>query len=214
MGEVFGRRWNEQPLPVYCQTEEISRRGNQEGWRVLHRTIGVVLAAWCLLGVTGCNRHSDAGVTRLVDRFKQGMIKGSSAAKRNSPGPVAIWNFGESAATSSPEKTALGWTAGNGVAGLSQRDGRLKGRTTTDFPIIYVERPGKLDTQDLLYAIEIRLKVSKGTNVMAMTQDQVPLNFKELFERAKGLQQPWRFSSPIVASDNPQRYCCEKRIKI
>jgi len=170
---------------------------------MVRRTIGVIVAAWALLGGTGCRRQSDAGVTRLVDRFKPAMVKGSSA-KRNSPGPAALWNFGDSAAGSSPEKTALGWNAGNGVSGLSLREGRLKGHTTTNFPMVYVERQGKLDTPDLLYAIEIRLKVSKGANLMATTQGQAPPDFKDLLERASGLQQPWPFTSPIVASDDLQ----------
>jgi arylsulfatase A-like enzyme len=142
-------------------------------------------------------------VTRLVDRFKQGMVKGSSA-RRNPPQAVALWNFSEPGAGKSPEKTAFGWAAGDGVAGLSHRDGRLKGRSTTSFPIVYVERQGKLDTPDLLYAIEIRLRVSKGTNVMATTQGEVPLDFKDVLERAKGLQQPWPFASPALASDELQ----------
>ncbi len=90
------------------------------------------------------------------------------------------------------------------MASLSHRDGRLKGHATTNFPIVYVERQGKLDTPDLLYAIEVRLRVNKGTNLMAMTQGQAPVDFKDLLERATGLQQPWPFSSQITASDDLQ----------
>jgi len=154
---------------------------------MVRRTIGGMLAGCALLGMTGCSRKPEAGVTRLVDHFKQGMVKGSPA-KRDTLRPAALWNFGESATGASAEKGALGWSAGNGVTGLSYRDGRLKGRTTTDFPCVYVERQGKLDSPDLVYAIEVRLKVSKGTNVMALTQGEVPLDFKDLRERANGLQ--------------------------
>jgi len=162
-----------------------------------------MLAGMALLGASGCSRQADSGVTRLVDRFKREMIKGSPG-KRSAPEPAALWSFGAPAAKSSPEKAALGWSAGDGVTGLSHRDGRLKGHTTTNFPILYVERQGKLDTPDLLYAIEVRLRVSKGTNVMATTQGQVPLDIKDVLERAKGLQQPWPFASPVLASDDLQ----------
>ena len=167
------------------------------------RTAGAMLAALALLGATGCGRKSETGVTRLVDHFKKEMVKGSPA-KRGSLEPFAQWSFVEPAPAGSTEKSALGWNAADGVAGLAHKDGRLKGRTTSQFPIIYVERQNKLDTQDLLYAIEVRMRVSKGTNVMATTQGQAPLDVKDLLERAKGLQQPWPFASPILASDDVQ----------
>jgi arylsulfatase A-like enzyme len=154
-----------------------------------------------LLGATSCGRKQDAGVTRLVDRFKKEMVKGTPA-KRSTPGPAAVWNFAEPPA-GGQDKT-LGWTAANGVTGLSQQGGRLKGHTNATFPIVYVERKGKLDSPDLLFAIEVRMKASKGANVMATTQGQGPLDVKDVLERAKGLQQPWPFSSPILASDDVQ----------
>lgn len=169
---------------------------------VVLKATAFIVAGLALLGMAGCGKQSDAGVTRLVDRFQRGMVKGSSA-KGNSSGSVEVWSFSEPAA-SATEKSTPGWKAADGVTGLGQRDGRLKGHTTTNFPIIYVERQGKLDTPELLYAIEVRMRASKGANMMAMTQGQAPLDVKDVLERAKGLQQPWAFTSPIVASDDVQ----------
>src|SRR5712691_1191965 len=166
-------------------------------------TFSVALTGLAWLSLAGCGRPSGSSVTRLIDRFQQGAVK-KSPAKRNLPKPSGLWSFGEPAAGAAGEKAMLGWNAGNGVSGLTLRDGRLKGHTTSNFPIIYVERTGKLETPDLLNSIEVRLKVSKGTNLMVTTQGQAELNFKDILERAKELKQPWPFTSAIVPGEDLQ----------
>lgn len=91
---------------------------------------------------------------------------------RNSPTQLArskstdVWNFAEPRENSSSEGSAtLGWKTGIGVTGLTVRDGRLRGRSTTGVPIIYVERKQGLETSDLLHAIEVRARTSKGNTV-------------------------------------------------
>ncbi len=161
-----------------------------------------VAAALTLVALSGCGGSSGPGVTRLVDRFKPDMVK-SSTERKSRPKPAGLWNFAEPAA-GSDDKTIRGWKAGVGVGALSLKDGRLKGRTTTDFPIIYVERKGTSDESDSVHSIEIRLKASKGTNLMVSTQGAAALDFPDILERAKGLKQPWAFSSAIIAGDNLQ----------
>lgn len=162
-----------------------------------------VAAAFTLVALSGCGGSSGTGVTRLVDRFKPDMVK-SSAERKSRPKPAGLWNFGEPATAGADDKTIRGWKAGTGVGPLSLKDGRLKGRTTTDFPIIYVERTGATDASDSVHSIEIRLKASKGTNLMVSTQGAAALDIPDTLERAKDLKQPWAFSTAIVAGENLQ----------
>src|SRR5262249_46691826 len=84
-----------------------NRPNSKAGGRpMLLRAFGSALMAWALVSLTGCGRQSDAGVTRLVDRFKQGMVKGS-AARRSAPGTAALWSFADSAPGNSSEKAPL-----------------------------------------------------------------------------------------------------------
>ena len=61
-------------------------------------------------------------------------------------------------------EATFGWTAINDIEGLEVRDGMLVG-TTGALPILLGVRPGELDESDVLYAVEIRMRVSEGTEV-------------------------------------------------
>ena len=87
------------------------------------RTFGAALAACSLLGLTGCGQRAESHVTRLIDRFKQGMTKNSSATRIH-PKSTQLWSFSEPAASAAGEKAMLGWTAANGVSGLSLQPAR------------------------------------------------------------------------------------------
>lgn len=154
--------------------------------------------------LAACGGSSGTTVIRLVDRFQEDMV-------RNSPTQVArskstdVWNFAEPGENSSSEGSAtLGWKTGIGVTGLTVRDGRLRGRSTTGVPIIYVERKQGLETSDLLHAIEVRARTSKGTRLMANTGGENDINFKNILDNAKKLSQPMRFSASITAGDDIQ----------
>ena len=61
-------------------------------------------------------------------------------------------------------EATFGWTAINDIEGLEVRDGMLVG-TTGALPILLGVRRGELDESDVLYAVEIRMRVSEGTEV-------------------------------------------------
>ncbi len=166
--------------------------------------IAPALAGVALSGLIGCGGSSDTGPIRLVDAFRAEMVKGSSA-KRNRPAPAGAWNFADPAVNSSASSTPmLGWKAADGVSGLAVQNSRLKGKTTTSLPIIYVERTGPIDTPDVLHSIEVRLRVSRGTNLMVDTQGQAELNVTQILERFKELKQPWAFTSAVVPGQDLQ----------
>ena len=69
-----------------------------------------------------------------------------------------------------------GWKAGGGVEELRIEEGRLIGRSTTDFPIIHAARVSDRKDQDLLYAVEITARVEKGSNIGVLFQSSEQAN--------------------------------------
>ena len=172
------------------------------------RMYSLSLAAACLLAsmlLAACGGGSSGAIViRLVDRFQEGMVQNSPTKVTRSQ-PTDVWNFAEPGDDSASEGSAtLGWKTGIGVAGLAVRDRRLRGRSTTEVPIIYLEREKGLDTSDLLHAIEVRARASKGTRLMAATEGEDDIDFKDILDRAKDLSQPMRFSASMTAGDDIQ----------
>ena len=121
------------------------------------------LIAAAIAGAAACNARpsttSTPAAIRLVDEVKKETIAGGGAPHRDIP--RTEWRFDQ------PMKEK--WDAFAGVTGLSVREGRLSGRTSTAFPVIHVQRTSGLDSQDIVHAIEIRMRVSAGTE-LAITQ--------------------------------------------
>src|SRR5206468_1755673 len=125
---------------------------------------------------------------RLVDGFDAKLVEGSPG-KPAAPLPRTEWRFDGApprpaspppgpAPSPAPFVATRGWEAGPGVSGLAIRNGLLVGRTTTDFPVVRIERTAGLDNPDQLQAVEIRLRVSGGANVSAVTRAAPPLDIK------------------------------------
>src|SRR5262249_14720875 len=145
-----------------------------------------VIAAAC---ARGGPEHAPTA-NRLVDQFDPKLVEGSSD-KTARPIPRTEWRFDAPPPTPPPAPPApgaspappafpatRGWEAGPGVSGLAIRDGRLVGRTTSDFPIVRVERTTGLDNADQLHAIEVRLSVSGGANLQATTRPPGAVDLK------------------------------------
>ncbi|HZE88546.1 MAG TPA: hypothetical protein VE404_03310, partial [Verrucomicrobiae bacterium] len=94
---------------------------------------------------------------------------------------------------------ARGFKAEAGVKDFAVRGGRLAGTTTSDFPVLHVERTSGLADHDLLHAVEVRLKVSRpGKLTMAFLHDEKIDVAKEI-EKEKGRH--WRMSASVAAGD-------------
>src|SRR5205085_5564775 len=93
---------------------------------------------------------------RLFDEFKPGFISGSPA--QITPPKAQEWTFTGSTA---PDF----WQKGPGIDALKVVENRLSGKTTTDFPIIAIDRSLNPDDKDPFYALEIRMKASSGKNI-------------------------------------------------
>lgn len=167
----------------------------------------VGLCALALL-VTSCGSGGSDQPTaiRLVDTFDKGMVK-NVPTQVTRPKPAGLWEFATPPETPPEESPATqGWKAATGVTSLQVTDGRLQGRTTTDFPIVYVDRKEGLDSTDLLHALEIRMRVSEGTNLSAESQGASDLKVDELLKRGREVSEPWNFNAPLVVGDNVETY--------
>ncbi len=172
----------------------------------------VVLASFVPFFLGGCG-SSDAPIAiRLVDRFQPEMVVDTPTKVKTTSSPIA-WSFAEPPSHRPPKKAtaSLGWKSGAGVSGLRIREGRLQGRTTTDFPIIYVRRAERLEDEDLLAEVEVRMRVDKGANLSLQFAGPEDVNFGDVLASATGLSQPWRLSTPIVAGESFQTYTLRPR---
>lgn len=135
----------------------------------------------------------DAPVVRLVDVFDEATVEGSSTDRAELP--RTEWRF---------DRGDHSWKAGPGVSGLTVREGRLVGRATTDVPIVYVERTSGLENPDTLHAVEVRLRVSKGSNLSLELIGSESIDFEATTRSASGGF--WSIKSPILPSEEFQTY--------
>jgi arylsulfatase A-like enzyme len=176
---------------------------------------GVVLLALAAMSGLACRaRGSETppAPIRLVDLYKP-----EKAAQGNAPGvalpPAVEWRFAPATAAgasdvpvpvsapASPKPPA--WTAGPGVQGLTVRDGRLVGRSTTDIPLVDLERPPS-DDRDDVHEVQVRMRASAGTNVSVLLRPSEKVDLKVEGDLAPII--PWPFNSPLVAGDEMRTY--------
>lgn len=170
-------------------------------WRTILFVLAIPLALLILVRCSGTSDHDKP--LRLVDEFRDAMVKGSPTQVGQTE-PLSLWDFSREAQSGIETPANLGWMVGDGVTGLSVHQGRLKGKTRTDFPVIYVKRTSRLDEDDLLHSVEVRMKASDGTSLRMSGAGPDPPNFEEIIAAARGI--PWLDTTPILPGDNFQTY--------
>jgi arylsulfatase A-like enzyme len=155
-----------------------------------HLAVGAILVA-VSGGCAGWRGTStgEAPAIRLVDTFKAEMVKGAIPDGRQLP---------------RTELKPQDWKAGPGVEGLTVRDGRLVGRTTADFPVLYVTRTSGFDNPDLVHAIEVRMKVSAGGKIAANAARAEKLDIAQQIGAGKSLG--WGLNGTLTPGDAAQTY--------
>jgi arylsulfatase A-like enzyme len=142
---------------------------------------------------------------RLVDAFDAKLVSGTPT-----PSGTLVrrteWRFDGPAPSPAPAAFAAtrGFEAGPGVSGLAVRDGHLAGRSTTDFPMIHIERTAGLENADQLHAIEVRVRVSGGANLSLVTRPGTTVDLKQELGQAAVL--PWTMTTPLIADGQFQTY--------
>jgi hypothetical protein len=99
-------------------------------------------------------------MVRLIDVFDSASVGGTPEA--GEAAPRALWNFAEAG-----DGATLGWRAGPGVTDLRVVDGKLTGRATSDFPIIYAPRLESVDTADAFHSLQVSARASDGAEIRA-----------------------------------------------
>ena len=148
-----------------------------------------------------CGSAPEPVSVRLVDLFQPDAVTGSPTID---PPSRTEWRFDGALSNEGDFADTGGVEAGPGVDGLAIRDGRLVGLTTGDFPLLRVERVGDLDAQDQVHAIEVRLRVSDGSNLQVAFSADETVAFPALRGAMQG--SPFSISTPIVAGDDLQTY--------
>jgi hypothetical protein len=104
------------------------------------------------------------------------------------------------------------WDAPAGVAGLAVRDGHLTGRTTSDFPILHIERPEAAGDHELLHEVQVRARVSKGGNLAVNWRESEKIDLKEIMDRADVFG--WRTTTPIAAGGEMRTYTLRSQFPV
>ena len=146
-------------------------------------------------------------VIRLVDEFESAAVEGGSTDPVPTPAPTE-WRFDGTVPLVAANQ---GWKAGPGIAGLSVRDGFLRARSTTEVPILHVERTSGLEDQDVLHAVEVRMRASEGTQLAVMFSDSEELDLNAIVVRTRdNVPTLWPLTSPLVPGDSIQTYTLTK----
>ncbi len=95
------------------------------------------MGALLLAGCSG--QESDGSVAvRIVSVFEDDPE--AAPVERSAPLPRVEWRFDTPEGQKGKRLATRGWKAAQGVSGLTVREGRLRGRTTSTVPVVHVER--------------------------------------------------------------------------
>lgn len=132
----------------------------QAGRRIRGRWQGafVVLVGFAF----ACSAPEPTAIS-LVERFPNAVVE--NAVEPGEPPPPIQWRFDGQGSVEWPEEApaaTFGWRALNDVDNLRVEAGLLLGQTG-EVSLLAAAAPTTLDSSDILYAVEVRMRVSEGT---------------------------------------------------
>lgn len=93
------------------------------------------------------------------------------------------------------------WQPAVGIDAFSSETG-LTGRASTEFPILHGVFEEPSDAQDLVHAVEIRMRASAGSRMAIQMMAEAP----ESWQRITAQLFPWPFEAPLIADGESHLY--------
>ncbi len=133
-----------------------------------------VASALALLTISCGESPSSVAAIRLVDVFSSDLVEGAPSSAQAQG--EALWNADGGLPLSE-------WKVGAGVTSLAVRDGKLRGRSTSDIPILHARLPEWADPADTVDSIELRMTAGTGKNVGASVASSADADFDAVVQR-------------------------------
>jgi arylsulfatase A-like enzyme len=138
------------------------------------------LTVLCLLPILlSCSSDPEPPAISLVDRFAEAEIENQVEAEAETP--RIEWRFDGDSDGATVDGS---WEALNGVQGLAVMDGRLVGRATDKVALV-APGPSTTNPADFFHALEIELRVSRGTRLSVDFDSGEDLDKEKLVGKAK-----------------------------
>ncbi len=157
-----------------------------------------------------CTGRSGSGAVtiRLTDLYKPEMVAGGSSRPAQAL-PRTEVRF-DAPALPADEPAPRSWKAGPGVAGLAVREGRLAGQTTDAIAIVDLERTSGLEDRDVIDSVEVRARVSAGSELAVAFRESEKLDLAELARQIHEV--PWRQKLPLTPGPELKTYVFASRM--
>ncbi|MFQ5348953.1 MAG: sulfatase [Thermoanaerobaculia bacterium] len=167
---------------------------NRKGQAALAVLAGAVVAGW--LG--GCAADDEAAATiRLVERFAEAE-RSREPAGLTVPEPIE-WRFDGGT-------TAGSWSPGPMVAATQVAAGRLAGRAAGPLPGILLSAERPLGENDRLHAVEVRIRVSAGSELLLATSAEETIEPASMPRWLSGLGSANVMTTPLLPGDETRTY--------
>jgi arylsulfatase A-like enzyme len=164
---------------------------------VASRLVLSAIASLTLITV-GCTRPVPPSPTaqRLVDDFSPSLVSRPKAmrasARELASRPPFVWRFDE-------PNSAEEWQAAAGVGDLTVRGGLLVGQSTTTVPILRLSAIQGVDPGDMLYEVQVRMRVSAGQKLGVHFVAATPNDLDKYI--LTGTPMPWPNEAPITSGE-------------
>ena len=162
-----------------------------------HRLRLFVAVVLLTAGLFACSTPPENTATgepqRLIDLFPDAAVDGTPPTTEVDE--RAVWRFADGNDT---------WKVGAGAKDLHVEDETLRGRSNTDFPLLYTANPLFEEAADLIHAVEVRARVSAGENLSVSFSRDEDLDPQKTIGQAKVF--PWSTKSPLLAGEEMQTY--------